>query len=308
MKFFDLHCDTITGLETVGKDLDYGACAVSLSKADFDAYAQCFAIFLSDEYRGEAAIEKWDRVYHCFCRQMARFPQRIEQVFSFSNLMQIIKAGKIAAILTTESAAAFAGDLKRIELLRSRGCLITSLTWNGANELAGGVYAPEVGLTGFGREAVAEMERVGMIVDISHLCDQAVDDLLKIAKRPIIATHSNSRPVCNAQRNLTDEQFQEIVRRGGLVGINFLRYFLREDDPSRADMEDILRHVEHFLALGGEDTIAFGSDYDGANIPVSFDSLEKMHSVYDYLEKQLSRSILEKLFFQNAWNFFQRNF
>lgn len=310
MKVFDLHCDTITALETVQADLDNEMSAVNLHSAawgNFEAYAQCFAAFLSDNYRGEAAIEKWNRIYGWFERQLALYPDKIQQVRCGSDLRKIEADGKIAAILTTESGAAFAGELGRIAELREKGCLITSLTWNGATELAGGVYTPEIGLTDFGKEAVKEMERVGMVVDISHMCDKAVDDFLKIAQKPFAATHSNCRSVCNAMRNLTDDYIREMVDRGCLAGINYLIYFLREGTPELAGYEDVARHVEHFLNLGGENIIALGSDFDGATVPESFNQVGKLGSLYDYLCGEFGAGITDKIFYDNARDFFERN-
>ena len=148
MKLFDLHCDTITGLETVGLHLDNDVAAISfkkLEKSGISAYAQCFAMFLDDKYRGQAAIEKWDRAYKWFLKQLALYPNQMEQVLTGADIDRITEAGKIAAILTTESGAAFAGQLEKIEELRKKGCLLTSLTWNGDTEIGGGVYTPEIG-------------------------------------------------------------------------------------------------------------------------------------------------------------------
>lgn len=311
MKLFDLHCDTITGLETVGLHLGNDAAAISLSKLEnsgISAYAQCFAIFLDDKYRGKAAIEKWDRIYQWFLKQLELYPNKIEQVLTGADLEKITKKGKIAAILTTESGAAFAGQLERIQELREKGCLLTSLTWNGDTEIGGGVYTPKIGLTPFGKEAVAEMERVGMIIDVSHLCDKAVDDFLKIRQKPFLASHSNCRAICNAARNLTDEYIQEIVHCKGLIGINYLIYFLREGDPENAGISDVIRHVEHLLNLGAVNTIALGSDFDGAKVPAAFDSIDKMNTLYTACQKALGTEITEKLFYQNALKFFQKNF
>ncbi len=311
MKLLDLHCDTITALSSVQLDLDNEVSAVTLGKAknlNAQAYAQCFAIFLSDEYRGQKAIQKWETVYYWFCRQLTLYSDKMQQVMCGKDLDEIEKNGRVAAILTSESGAAFAGDLSRIEDMRNKGCLITSLTWNGATELAGGVYEPELGLTDFGREAVREMERVGMIVDISHLCDKAVADLLKIAEKPFIATHSNCRSVCSAERNLTDRFICEIVDRRGLIGLNYLIYFLRQDDPAKADMEDVARHIDYLLNLGAEDVIALGSDFDGAKVPSSFDSLEKLNGLYAYLASHFGQNLTDKLFYENGRAFFLRNF
>lgn len=309
MKYFDLHCDTMTGLAVTGGSLDSDA-AVSVDKvkaAGFDAYVQCFAAFISDEYRNQAATVRWDSIYDCFQKQMALYPEEIEQVKSFADLKRITATGKIAAILTTESGAAFGGKLEKIAEMKGKGCLITTLTWNDATELAGGVYTPDIGLTSFGKEALQEMERVGMIADVSHLCDKALDDMFLHAKKPFIATHSNSRSMCNAMRNLRDDQIQEMVKRKNLIGLNYGIYFLNDQNPKASTRKDMVRHIEYFLELGAEDVIAMGSDFDGTAIPKEFDSLDKVPSLYTYIAEAVGAEIADKLFFENAKNFFAQN-
>ena len=141
-----------------------------------------------------------------------------------------------------------------------------------------------------------------------ELCDKAVADLLKIAEKPFIATHSNCRSVCSAERNLTDRFICEIVDRRGLIGLNYLIYFLRQDDPAKADMEDVARHIDYLLNLGAEDVIALGSDFDGAKVPSSFDSLEKLNGLYAYLASHFGQNLTDKLFYENGRAFFLRNF
>lgn len=110
------------------------------------------------------------------------------------------------------------------------------------------------------------MERQNIIVDVSHLNDEGFADLCKIASKPFIATHSNSRAICGHSRNLTDAQFCEIRDRGGIVGLNYYRNFI-VDGGETTSISDLLKHVHHFLELGGENTIALGSDFDGSGHP-----------------------------------------
>ncbi len=338
MRVFDMHCDTMTLINKKGLDLSNEQTAVSLPKAQLakaEAYVQCFALFVKNDDSDEAEKE-WAEHYEWFKNQMAKYSEKVEQAMTYDDILRITKAGKMAAILTTENAAAFGGRLDQILKMREKGCLISSLTWNGKNALAGGSQAQEYGLSDFGREAIIEMERCGMVVDVSHISDRAMNDFLKTARRPFIATHSNARAVCSHMRNLPDEYIKEIIRRKGLIGINYFKEFLRGSEYKRtksaeemqkmcaaeagtakssevlrteeAGLDDIAKHIEHTLKLGGEKALALGSDYDGAEIPKEIDGIDKIGTLYTYLKARFGSEITDNIFFENAMNFFRINF
>ena len=123
-----------------------------------------------------------------------------------------------------------------------------TLTWNFQNALAGSCVTGE-GLSGQGREFVREAQRLGILLDVSHLSDRAFWDLCEISEKPVVASHSNSRAVCANRRNLTDEQFLALCRLGGTAGINLYGAFLTDGAPT---LDDVYRHVDRFLSLGGE--------------------------------------------------------
>ena len=149
-----------------------------------------------------------------------------------------------------------------------------------------------------------------MVIDVSHLSDKGLSDLLKIARRPFIATHSNSRTVCGHMRNLPDEYIREIIKRGGLIGINYFKEFLVSQDngSSRVCLDSIAAHIEYILNLGGENAVALGSDYDGAEVPEVIDGIDRIGNLFTYLEKRFGNALTEKIFFDNAINFFRTNF
>ena len=179
-----------------------------------------------------------------------------------------------------------------------------TLTWNGENELAGGSAATG-GLKPFGREALRELERCDIVADVSHLNDESFWNVVKAARRPLVATHSNSRKICNVPRNLTDDQFRCLAQQGGLVGLNFFTGFLREDAKS-ARLEDILRHAEHFLNLGGEDVLALGSDFDGADMPHDLPDCGALPQLAQRLREAFGFTLTEKICYKNALDFWRR--
>lgn len=310
MAIFDLHCDTLTrnlyppfGAET--DTLDNPNFHLALSKVPAGTkWVQCFAIFVPDQVRGQEAIAFFDRYAGSFHRQVDLHKDRAADCGTAADMAAALDAGKCAAVLTVEGGAALAGRLERVETLHHAGVRMMTLTWNGPNELASG-HDTAGGFTPFGREAVAEMERQGIIVDVSHLNDRGFEELLSFARKPFAASHSNARAVCGHRRNLPDEFIREMVRREGLIGLNYAKPFLSED--GRGSLDDLYRHVCHFLELGAERCLALGSDYDGTDIHPDLDSVEKSLHICSYLVNHgISTQTAEDISFGNAWRFFQK--
>lgn len=309
----DLHCDTLTRnswhcdrYDPSRGTLDQPGFQLSLSKMPAGIrWLQCFAIFIPDQFRGQDAIDFFDRHAASFHRQMERYGDRIAPCRDTAEAEAAFAAGRFAGMLTVEGGAVLAGRLERVEAIHDVGVRMVTLTWNGANEIASGIGAPG-GLTAFGREAVAEMERVGVLVDVSHLNDRGFEDLLAVAKKPFVASHSNVRSVCAHPRNLTEEFVREMVRWGGLIGLNYANDFLSDD--GRGSMDDLYRHVCRFLELGAERCLALGSDYDGTGMHPDFDSVEKALGIYGYLTAHgIPHDIADGILFQNAWSFLRAN-
>ncbi len=306
MRVFDLHCDTLTTCKRKGWDLENEGSHLRLSDAEgYDAYIQLYAIFIPDEIRGERAGQYFSIHHLYYRRQLEQAAGRMADIAARRSLHAAQnKRGVMSSILAVEGGCVLGGDLDMVQVLANAGVRSLTLTWNGENELAGGA-ASDGGLSDFGREAIRELERLHIAVDVSHLNDRSFYDVLEAAEKPVIATHSNSRALCAHRRNLTDEMFRMIASRGGLVGLNFCRDFLAEDGD--VTLDTLARHVEHFLELGGEDTIALGSDYDGADIPACIDRPAKLRDFYDRLiERGLTQEQADKLFFLNACRYFDR--
>ena len=184
------------------------------------------------------------------------------------------------------------------------GVRMVTLTWNGPNALGSGNDTSH-GLTGFGRSCVGELERRGIIVDVSHLNDAGFKDVCATARRPFAASHSNARAVCGHPRNLADWQLRELADCGGIAGLNFCTQFLtdRLADPTR---DDVLRHVDHVLETAGEDVLALGSDYDGCDVPSWLEPCDRIGALHELLACEFGRDIADKVFFRNARDFFER--
>ncbi len=307
----DLHCDTLTDCMYAGSNiidtLDDPARTLSLTSIPKDIHwAQFFAVFVPDELRGENAIRFFDDTCANFDRQMRKFADRVSPCRNVADMERAWAAGKTAAFLSVENGSAFAGDLSRIGELKRQGVCAVTLTWNGENELGSG-NVTDRGLTDFGRAAVREMERCGILIDVSHLNDAGLADVFETAERPFLATHSNARAICAHKRNLTDVQIKEMVRRGCLIGLNYYGPFLRDGGAVRS-LDDVYRHVAHFFDLGACRNLALGSDFDGAALPPCLDSAEKTADFYEYLlSRDVSQADADGIFFENARAFLRKN-
>ncbi len=184
--------------------------------------------------------------------------------------------GRITAIVHMEGAEPIAPDLSNLEDWYDRGLRSIGLTWSRPNLFAEGVpfRFPSSsdtggGLTDAGRELVRACNRLGILVDLSHLNWAGFWDVAEISNAPLVATHSNAHALCASSRNLNDEQLDAIVASGGIVGVNFAITFLREDGLERRDtsITEIVRHVDYLAEHMGIDHVALGSDFDGAAVP-----------------------------------------
>lgn len=296
---FDGHCDTLLHCWRTGDSMRESRGDVDLRRGgEFSGYCQFFAIFAMDDMAaGKSSYDVYQEQYALFCRQMKENSGLVSHCRSAEEAKQAHRKGKIAAFLSVEGAHILDCDLEKLREAHSRGVRAVNLTWNNANLLSGSnCEEPERGLSGQGREFVREMQRLGMLVDVSHLSDPGFWDVIEIAQAPVIASHSNARAVCSHPRNLTDEQFTAIINNQGIVGLNLCREFVGGSE----DLESLLRHLEHFLALGGERTVALGGDLDGCTPIKGIEDISQWRNLYErLLQMNYPESTIRDLFFNN---------
>lgn len=286
MQLFDMHCDTLYKAANNNSSLYDDSYHISLNKADFaDRWIQFFAIWIPDD------ISK-SRAKHLFDKSV--------EIFNRDKKSEL----DVSMYLTVENSAILNGDMKNFHMLTDNNVKALTITWNSDNEAGCGIRTlNDTGITAFGRQLVECMEHYNIAVDVSHASDKLFYDIERCSKKPFIATHSNSRSVCSDKRNLTDDQFKIIRDRHGLVGLNFYKCFLN-DNGEEATSDDLLRHAEHFLNLGGEDIISIGSDFDGADMPGDISGIDSMPTIYAKFQNEFGKAISDKIFFDNAQRFF----
>jgi len=202
------------------------------------------------------------------------------------------REGQITAIVHMEGAEPIAADLSNLEDWYGRGLRSIGLVWSRANDFAEGVpfrfpSSPDTGpgLTEAGRELVRACNRLGILVDLSHLNEAGFWDVDGLSEAPLVATHSNAHALCPASRNLTDAQLDAIRDSNGVAGVNFAITFLREDGLLIPDtpITEIVRHIDYFVERMGIDHVAFGSDFDGAEIPAELGGVAGLPKLVDAL-------------------------
>ncbi len=297
----DAHCDTIVTLMHRGLELtDAELMHLDLKRLElFPDALQFFAVWLEPMYYGNA-MKQTMKYIDFYYTQMEKNRDRITHVNTYGDILENRKQKKCSALLSLEGGEALEGEISALHIYHRLGVRAMTLTWNHRNALADGASenATGGGLTKFGKEVVREMERLGMIVDVSHLSDAGFWDVEKLAKKPFIASHSNARAICPVQRNLTDDQLRAIAAKGGVVGLNFYPKFLSQ--RSDAGIEDILHHVVHMLDVMGEDHIGFGSDWDGIdNTPCDLIHVGEMGALLERLDYEFGETVMEKIMEKN---------
>lgn len=312
---FDLHCDTI--LHVLGRDfqgsgslLENGG-HIDLRRAGtLSGYAQCFACYTStcgwwEELPGGMdVIRAFERELAAFSREMEKNRDHIAQAYTPEEIEQNREDGKMSAILTIEGPAGFGFDPALLEDLYKIGFRISTLGWNEKNPLTGS-HKTGGGLTSRGREYVREAQRLGILVDVSHISDEGFWDIMEITEAPVIASHSNSRAVCNVSRNLTDDMFRAICQTGGVAGFNLCAQFVGENP----DLDTACDHILHFLELDPTGKhIALGGDLDGiSEMPKGFTGVQDYPKLADrLLTRGVPEATVRDIFWNNALGVMKR--
>ncbi|KZM49407.1 dipeptidase [Labrenzia sp. OB1] len=223
--------------------------------------------------------------------------------------LSAIENGQLAISLHIEGAEAIDPQFYQLEELHKRGLRSLGLVWSRENTFGYGVpmahpSSPDIGsgLTGAGRDLVRACNRLGVMLDLSHLNEKGFWDVARITERPIVASHSNAHSICASSRNLTDKQLDAIKESGGLVGINFHVAFLRPDGSFSRDtpLELLADHAAYLLDRMGEDCVAFGSDFDGCMLPTDLGDVTGLARLMEVLDARgISSQVLEKIAFRN---------
>lgn len=288
MRTIDLHCDTIAALMERKSEgsLWQNSGQVDLEKLCAGGVGVQFFACYFDKMQVLSPYAKAKEMIAFAKREMAEASEHIELARGTADIDMAEETGKIAAFLTIEEGSALEGDLAHLQEFCEEGVRLITLTWNYPNEIGYpniGYRDSDKGLSSFGRKVVLEMERMGMIVDVSHLSDQGFYDVAELMTRPFIASHSNARSITDHPRNLTDDMIRRIASAGGVIGLNFANLFLGNSPMSL--VTDMVRHARHIYHVGGAEVLALGTDFDGIDPAVEICDASQLPKLWDALHK-----------------------
>ena len=297
---FDLHCDTIMRIykdKTCLKTNDYHIDINKMIKGK--SSAQFFAIFV-DLKSTDNSYKTCNEMIDCLDSEISKNNEYIQQALNYSGILECQKINKIAAITAIEEGGVLQGSMANLHHFYNRGVRYLTLTWNYENELGyPNISHKESGLKPFGIEVVKEMNKLGMLIDVSHLSDAGFWDCIKYSNSPIIASHSNARAICNHTRNMNDEMILALKENGGVMGMNFCNSFLGDSKISKID--DIIKHIKYIKNLAGIDIIAIGTDFDGIDGPLEIEDMSKMDLLRNALKQEgFTQDEIDKIFYKNA--------
>jgi len=283
--------------------------------------AEFFSIYVAAKYAKEGgaarrAMEMIDGVYE----QARRHPESLEMAFTVDDIRRIHKSGRVATLMGIEGGHAIEDSFSALRQFYRLGVRYMTLTHTNTNnwaDSAGGINNPAEkrhgGLSDFGREVVREMNRLGMMVDISHVSDETFQDVIEITQAPVLASHSSARALTNVPRNISDEMLKAIAKNGGVVMINFYNGFINTDyakpgDPvptkpaDTATMDMLMSHFERVIKVAGVDHVGIGSDFDGVDglLPKGMEDVTKLPAItYELLKRGYSENDVKKVLGEN---------
>lgn len=309
----DCHCDTLTELYNKNASLYENEQHFDIKRQiAIGGGLQFCAIYVPTEvFRYQGGLRYTLCLLDKYNQEIKKLHENgidVLQVRTAENAGNVLKH-KAATLLAIEEGGAIDGSLEALRCLYELGVRAMTLTWSNRNDIADGINeeATGSGLTLFGKQVVAEMNRLGMLVDVSHISTAGFWSVIETSTKPIIATHSNAKSLCSHPRNLNDEQIKALAQNGGLAGITFAGQFL-EEDWRNACIESVYKHIDYMLNLiGNDDHIGFGSDFDGiSHPPYNIQGVQDYKPLIEYLSKYYSDETINKITHQNVINLLQK--
>lgn len=309
----DCHCDTLTELYNKNASLYKNEQHFDIKRQiALGGGLQFCAIYVPTEvFRYQGGLRYTLCLLDKYNQEIKKLHENgidVLQVRTAEDAGNVLKH-KAATLLAIEEGGAIDGSLEALRCLYELGVRAMTLTWSNRNDIADGINeeATGSGLTLFGKQVVAEMNRLGMLVDVSHISTAGFWSVIETSTKPIIATHSNAKSLCSHPRNLNDEQIKALAQNGGLAGITFAGQFL-EEDWHNACIESVYKHIDYMLNLiGNDDHIGFGSDFDGiSHPPYNIQGVQDYKPLIEYLSKYYSDKTINKITHQNVINLLQK--
>lgn len=308
MRLIDLHCDTASAIfkhRTLLEDNDHH---ISLNKlAAYDNFAQVMAIFIPHNLSDADGYLRFCEIHEYFASRISSNADKVEWITHGDDIQHAWDNGHGAMVLSLEDARILQNDITKLDIIYKKGVRSIVFMWSGETCI-GGSHNTESGLTDFGCSVMHRCLELGIVPDVSHASAQTTSDMLEIAceaGKPVIASHSNSYAVYPHTRNLRDEHFGLIRDLGGIVGLSLCPYHLSGE---HAGVDDIIRHADHYLSLGGENVLCLGCDLDGTDLPDGFSDVRDLEKIQDAMVHEgYNDRLINKIFWANAKRFMENN-
>ena len=306
LSLFDLHADTAWAMYQTRQPLGINSLAISLEKAQkYERYVQVMALWTTPDLSDEEGYLRLLKMVENLKKDSSVANGEVELV----SACPARTSKKTSLLLSLEDARVLNGHIERVAELADLGVSSVIPLWSGETCI-GGSHNTNVGLTEFGKHAAKEMLAHNMVLDISHASVESSKDIFELSSlynKPVIASHSNAHAICPVSRNLYDWQIDAILSSGGIIGINLYHAFLEKD--GNATLDSIRAHVEHFLSRGAEKALCLGCDMDGADLLDAIPDLSYLDRLANHLSTHgYSQSLIDALFFENAYRFAQKHF
>lgn len=310
-RIIDFHCDVLYKMLYTGK-LDFmseDALDITLPRIRAgNVGMQVFAVFLEEALlSGPPQFSQILRCIDLLRERICSLPDvsLIRWREDVEHWEQIPQA--TGALLSIEGVDGLEGDMVYVRTAFELGVRFLGLTWNHSNWAVDGTLEPrQAGFTNKGKQLIRECDKLGMLVDVSHLNERAFWELLELTARPVFASHSNSAHVLAHPRNLSDAQIKAIIERDGRIGITFVPQFI--SDRQAVTIEDLLRHIDRICELGGEHHIMFGSDFDGIDRKVQgLEHAGRYGNLLEAIEYRYSSEFVNRIAHSNAVQFLKTN-
>ena len=265
----DSHCDTPMffpqGINFASRDPKILVDLHKMTEGHLDA--SIMAAYLEQKERDEASLENATAMANQILTQIEEMVAKnctaVDIAYTPDNLWQLKKDGKRAIMLGIENGYAIGKDICNVEAFRKRGVVYMTLCHNGDNDICDSARGNHEhgGVSEFGKQVIEEMNRVGMMVDLSHAGEESFYDALQISKTPIVCSHSSARALCDHPRNLTDEQMRALAKTGGVAQVTLYHGFLKKQTD--ATILDAIDHLNHMVNIMGIEHVGIGTDFDG---------------------------------------------
>ena len=318
MFLLDSHCDTPSqilrgrdlGIDNVNAHVDFP----KLLRGGVDA--AFFALYVPAELEGECAYNHAKALYDAVLSTLANHEDKAALAISAQQAYENKSRGLFSVFLGLENGSPIGTSLDKVQEFYDMGVRYITLCHSRDNEICDSCATKDKrwhGLSPFGREVVREMNRLGMLVDVSHISDDAFYDVLECSSKPVVATHSCCRALADHPRNMTDDMIKALADAGGVIQINFYPVFLdssfKEEEmftAERPSYKRIADHIDHVVKLVGIDHVGLGTDFDGIDVtPSGLEDISMISVLFDELrDRGYSESDLNKIASENFFNVF----